>query len=113
MVPEKNKIFRARFISITVFIMGLLMFAGSGSYKDFYLDITSRYSGQKVDFQSLGEFCGWTGNQLPGESDWGYAFRTFWNMASAMLGMTAISFIAFGVVFGIIFLGFYWSGAFK
>lgn len=109
----KKRFFRARVISVVVFVFGLCMFAGANSYKDFYVDIKSRYSGEQVDFQNIVEFCGWTGNQLPGESDWAYAFRTFWNMASAMLGMTALSFLAFAFVFMLIFSGFYFSGAFK
>ncbi len=113
MTSPNSKNGRARIVSVIIFVLGLCMLAGANSYKDFYTDLKGRYTGAQVDYEQIAEFCGWTGKQLPGESDAAYAFRSFWNMASAMLGMSVISVLAFGLVFFIIFLGFYLSGAFK
>lgn len=102
---------RGRVISLLIFVVGALAFIGANSYKDFYYELRARSSGEMIDFQALAEFCGWTGGPKPGESDQQRAVRSFWNMLSAMLGMTAVAIVAFGMVFGIIFAIFYYTGS--
>ena len=102
---------RGRWISLVVFVFGLLTLLGANSYKDFYYEMRARSSGQLIDFQALAEFCGWTGGPKPGESDARRGLRSFWNMLSAMFAMSVVAFVAFGLVFGVIFAVFYYSGS--
>lgn len=102
---------RSRWISGAIFVIGVFAFFGANSYKDFYYEIRARSSGRLIDFQALAEFCGWTGGPRPGESDARRGLRSFWNMLSAILAMSAISAVAFGIVFGTIFAIFYYSGS--
>ena len=109
----RRKIKRNTYISVFLFIVGLMMFSGANTYKDFYFEMKARSSGEQINFAALAEFCGWTGGPLPGESKLSWGFRAFWNMMSAMLAMTAISLLAFAFLFGIILGIFYLAGAFK
>ena len=94
--------------SLILFIIGALAFFGSSVYPDFYFQIRSKVTGEFIDYSTLQEFCGWTGIALPGESEFDRGLRAFWNMLSAMLGMTALTLIVFfsfaGVIIGIIHL---------
>jgi len=102
-----------RFVSILVFITGISMLVGADSYKDFYYEVRSRATGEMIDYSLLADFCGWTGGPLPGESDLSYGFRAFWNMLSAMMAMSVIANLAFGIFFGIILMIAYKMGAFR
>ncbi len=101
-----------RWISLSIFVLGAFAFIGANSYKDFYYELRARSSGEWIDFQTLGEFCGWTGGLRPGETNKQRGLRSAWNMLSAMLGMSALAFLAFAIVFALIVGIFYWKGSF-
>ena len=92
---------------------GLLGLLGADKYKDFYFEMKARSSGTVLDYEKLGEFCGWTGQPLPGESDLAYGIRSFWNMLQAMAAMSAVSLLAFFFLGGGLFFCFRWAGAFE
>jgi len=98
--------------SLLLFIIGTLAFLGSSVYPDFYFQMSSRISGEFIDYSTLQEFCGWTGIALPGESEFDRGLRSFWNMLTAMLGMTALTLIVFISFAGIIIGIFHFAGGF-
>jgi hypothetical protein len=103
---------RDRLISIIIFVVGLCAFLGVDSFKDIYFELRAKATGEFIDYSKLSEFCGWTGQPLPGESKFAYGLRATWNMVSTMLAVSVIGFIALGLVGGVIFLIFYRRGAF-
>ncbi len=109
----KRNIEVERVISIAIFMLGVFTFLGADSFKDFYFEIKARSSGEFIDYAKLSEFCGWTGQPLPGESRFAYGLRSAWNMLRAMMAITVVAAVAVGSVTGIIFGLFYWRGSFK
>jgi hypothetical protein len=102
-----------RVASLFIFIIGVLAFFGSSVYPDFYFQMKSKITGEFIDYSTLAEFCGWTGLALPGETEFDRGIRAFWNMLSAMLGVTALSLVVFvsfaGIIIGIVRI----AGGFK
>jgi len=99
--------------ALIVFVTGLFALIGSSTYSDFYIEIRSKITGEFIDYTALAEFCGWTGLPFPGESDTDRGIRAFWNMLSAILGMTAVSIAAFFSMLGVIIWLVYMSGGFN
>ncbi len=82
--------------SVFFVVLGLFSVIGADSYKDFYFDLKARYSGVRIDYAKIGDFCGSTGLQMPWESDIQYGLRAFGNNVSAMMAMASIITIAVG-----------------
>jgi len=85
-----------------ILIIGVLAFFGSSVYPDLFFQIKSKIMGEFINYSTLEEFCGWTGLPFPGESASERGIRAYWNMLSAMLGVTALSFVIFLSFTGII-----------
>ena len=84
--------------AIFIFVLGLFSVIGADSYKDFYFDLKARYTGIRIEYAKLGDFCGYTGLQMPWETDLQYGLRAFWNNISAMMAMASIITVAVGTV---------------
>ena len=110
---EDQKPRRARFWAWVFFLLALMSFIGADKYKDFYYEISSLVQGNPINYAALAEFCGWTGQPLPGETDLEYRLRSFWNMLSAMMAMSSLAILVCGSIFGLIFGVFYLSGSFR
>lgn len=94
-------------------IFGVWGLLAANGIKDFYFEMRAKSSGEIISYSSLQEFCGWTGDRKIGETDFQYGFRRVKNMFSALMAMTFMAVLLFGLIFGAIFGVFYWSGAFK
>ena len=101
---------KGTFIALLFGVWGL--FAANG-IKDFYFEMRMKARGEIISYASLQEFCGWTGDKKPGETDMEYAWRRARNMFSAIIVISFVSVLLFGSIFGIIFGIFWWSGAFS
>lgn len=86
------------FIWVVFVVLGLFSVIGADSYKDFYFDLKARYTGVRIDYAKIGDFCGSTGLQMPWESDLQYGLRAFWNNLSAMMAIASVITIAVGFV---------------
>lgn len=100
-------------ITFGIILMGLWALFAANGVKDFYFEMKLKSRGEIISYSSLAEFCGWTGDKKPGESDWDYRWRSARNMFSAVMTMSFLSALFFGSVLGAIFGIFYAAGAFK
>lgn len=100
-------------ITATVVILGVWALFAANGIKDFYFEMKLKAKGEVISYSSLSEFCGWTGDKKPGESEWDYRWRSARNMFSAVMTMSFLSVLFFGSILGSIFGAFYAAGAFK
>ncbi|MDH5681893.1 MAG: hypothetical protein OEZ36_09910 [Spirochaetota bacterium] len=108
-----HKVKRNRAISIFFFTLGFCALLSAGSLGDFYQEIRTRYLGIPLDSAYVTEFCGFTYGKYPGESQWEYSARAFWNMFSAKLAIAVVITILFGSLISLIISIFKIFGAFK
>jgi len=94
-------------------ILGFWALTAANGIKDFYFEMRSKSRGEIISYAALQEFCGWTGEKKPGESDFAYRWRAAKNMFSAVMAMSFLSVLFFGSVLGIIFGAFWLAGAFR
>jgi len=94
-------------------LLGLWGLSAANGVKDFWFEMRAKSTGEIISYSSLQEFCGWTGDKKIGETDFEYAVRRVRNMFSAIMAMSFLSVLLFGIIFGSIFGVFYWAGAFK
>lgn len=106
-MTRKNK------ITYSVLILGVWALFAANGIKDFYFEMKLKARGELISYSTLAEFCGWTGDKKPGESDWDYRWRSARNMFSAVMTMSFLSVLFFGSVLGAILGAFYLGGAFK
>ena len=99
--------------TFAVLILALWALFAANGVKDFYFEMRNKARGELISFSTLSEFCGWTGDKKPGETDWQYRWRGARNMFFAVMTMSFLSVLFFGSVLGAI-LGLFWlGGAFK
>ncbi|GAB4421985.1 MAG: hypothetical protein OHK0011_00270 [Turneriella sp.] len=101
---------KGTFIALLLGFWGL---SAANGIKDFYFEMRAKQRGEIISYASLQEFCGWTGDKKPGESDFAYGLRRARNMFSALMAMSFLSVLFFGSVIGILFSVFYLAGGFK
>ncbi|MBL8032956.1 MAG: hypothetical protein JNJ69_04605 [Leptospiraceae bacterium] len=94
-------------------LLGLWGLSAANGIKDFYFEMRSKSRGEIISYASLQEFCGWTGEKKPDETEFAYGLRRARNMFSAIMAMSFMSVLFFGSVMGLIFGLFWISGAFK
>ena len=104
---KKNK------ITYVILILGIWALFAANGIKDFYFEMKLKARGEVISYSTLAEFCGWTGDKKPGESDFDYSWRSARNMFSAVMTMSFLSVHFFGLVFGSIMGLFYLGGAFR
>lgn len=100
-------------ITTAILILGVWGILAANGVKDFYFEMKLKSKGELISYSSLSEFCGWTGDRRPGESDWDYRWRSARNMFSAVMTMSFLSVLFFGLILGAIFGAFWLGGAFK
>ncbi|HMV35424.1 MAG TPA: hypothetical protein PKM44_16415 [Turneriella sp.] len=101
---------KGTFISILIGLWGL---SAANGIKDFYFEMRAKTRGEIISYSSLQEFCGWTGEKQPGETEFDYGMRRARNMFSALMAMSFMSVLFFGSVIGVIFGAFWLAGGFK
>ena len=104
---KKNK------ITYGILILGIWALFAANGIMDFYFEMKLKARGEVISYSTLAEFCGWTGDKKPGESDFDYSWRSARNMFSAVMTMSFLSVLFFGLVFGSIMGLFYLGGAFS
>ena len=104
---------RGRSISIFLFVLGFCALISAGSLGDFYQEVRARYLGIPLDSAYASEFCGFTYGKYPGESEWSYSVRAFWNMFSAKLAIAVALTIMFGSLITLIIYIFKFVGVIK
>ncbi len=99
--------------TFAVLILALWALFAANGVKDFYFEMRNKARGELISYSTLSEFCGWTGDKKPGETDWQYRWRGARNMFFAVMTMSFLSVLFFSSVLGAI-LGLFWlGGAFK
>ena len=104
---------RSTKISLLVFIFGAWSLLAADTIKDFYFEMKARSNGEIINYSNLSEFCGITGDKRPNETEFAYSIRRVRGMATAIIAMSFLSVIFFGLIGGIILGIFYLFGAFK
>lgn len=100
-------------VTYGILLLGIWALFAANGIKDFYFEMKLKSRGEVISYSSLSEFCGWTGDKKPGESDWDYRWRSARNMFSAVMTMSFLSVLFFGIVLGAILGLFYLGGAFR
>ncbi len=100
-------------VTYAILILGIWALFAANGIKDFYFEMKLKARGEVISYSTLAEFCGWTGDKKPGESDWDYRWRSARNMFSAVMTMSFLSVLFFSSVLGAILGLFYLGGAFK
>lgn len=67
---KKNK------ITYGILILGIWALFAANGIKDFYFEMKLKARGEVISYSTLAEFCGWTGDKKPGESDFDYSWRS-------------------------------------
>lgn len=101
---------KGTFIALLIGLWGL---SAANGIKDFYFEMRAKTRGEIISYSSLQEFCGWTGERKPGETEFAYGVRRARNMFSALMAMSFLSVLFFGSVMGVIFGAFWLAGGFK
>jgi hypothetical protein len=100
-------------ITASIIVLGIWGLLAANGVKDFYFEMRLKSHGELISYSSLSEFCGWTGDRKPGESEWQYRWRSARNMFYAVITMSFLSVLFFGSVLGSIIGAFYLGGAFR
>jgi len=104
---------KSRIISLVIFFYGLFAVIGADSFQDYYLEMQSKFSDKVIDYGSISDFCGWTGEPNPWETEFEYRLRSARNMAGALAAM--FIFASTVITLFIVLIGsiFYLFGGFK
>ncbi|AFM12750.1 hypothetical protein [Turneriella parva] len=94
-------------------LIGLWALSAANGIKDFFFEMRAKTRGEIISYSSLQEFCGWTGEKKPGETEFEYGMRRARNMFSALMAMSFLSVLFFGSVVTLIFGAFWIGGGFK
>lgn len=99
--------------TLIAILIGLWGLSAANGIKDFYFEMRAKSRGEVISYSSLQEFCGWTGEKKPGETEFEYGMRRARNMFSALMAMSFMSVLFFGSVIGVILGAFWLAGGFK